>query len=329
MLADLYQSVQAEFSSYYSALNSSDEVSFKALLEPSAGKLDLSVDFYGLGMFPPGAYHSEGHQDGMGVCLYPLMKQQLGDEFRFAVLDDVVMSVDRNHREFSRLLRERFPDIQFVITTHDEVWARQMQSSGLITKSGQARFHGWTVDQGPVYEAGRDYWDGIAADLGRDDVPAAAARLRRNLEFLMTDSAGGLRARVPYRPDGAYDLGELVAAVKGQHGALLGLAAKAANSWNNDDAREKVEQLKAARRLAVGDQEGEQWAINSMVHFNKWADLSPADFAPVVAAWREVIAFFECTNPACEALIHVSGPLHNEEALRCECGAYSINLISK
>lgn len=38
--------------------------------------------------------HSEGHQDGMGACLYfALMKKLLGDRFGFAVLDDVVMEV--------------------------------------------------------------------------------------------------------------------------------------------------------------------------------------------------------------------------------------------
>jgi hypothetical protein len=48
----------------------------------------------------------------MGVCLYlALMKRVLGDRFRFAVLDDVVMSVDQGHRkQFCRLLKTRFAD---------------------------------------------------------------------------------------------------------------------------------------------------------------------------------------------------------------------------
>lgn len=69
-LAALYQTVQERFSEFYRAINADDEADFKASLEPKAQKLDLLVDFYGIGMFPPVAYHSEGHQDGMGVCLY-------------------------------------------------------------------------------------------------------------------------------------------------------------------------------------------------------------------------------------------------------------------
>jgi len=133
-LTTLYKTVETDFSNFYRQINSDDESSFKAGLSPTAGKLDLVVDFYGLGMFPPMAYHSEGHQDGMGVCLYlALIRQLLKSDFRLAVLDDLVTSVDANHRrQFCKLLKDVFPDVQFIMTTHDEVWARQMQSSGLI-----------------------------------------------------------------------------------------------------------------------------------------------------------------------------------------------------
>ena len=99
-LTALYADVENDFSNFYREINDDDEGEFKAKFEPAEGKLDLEVAFYDRGMFPPGAYHSEGHQDGMGVCLYlALMKRLLGSRFRFAVLDDVVMSIDQNHRK--------------------------------------------------------------------------------------------------------------------------------------------------------------------------------------------------------------------------------------
>ena len=107
------------FSTYYRAINEDDESKFTAKLTPSEGRLGLDVNFYERGLFPPGAYHSEGHQDGMGVCLYlALMKRLFGDRFSFALLDDVVMSVDVGHRrQFCKLLKTYFPDTQFIITT--------------------------------------------------------------------------------------------------------------------------------------------------------------------------------------------------------------------
>ena len=103
----LYDDVQEDFSTFYRAINEDDEAEFTAKLTPSEGKLDFDVNFYDRGLFPPGAYHSEGHQDGMGVCLYlALMKRLFADQFTFALLDDVVMSVDAGHRyQFCKLLK--------------------------------------------------------------------------------------------------------------------------------------------------------------------------------------------------------------------------------
>ena len=81
-LTTLYQDVQKDFSSYYRTINESDESGFTAKFTPSQGSLSLDVNFYGRGLFPPVAYHSEGHQDGMGVCLYlALMKRLFGHRF--------------------------------------------------------------------------------------------------------------------------------------------------------------------------------------------------------------------------------------------------------
>ncbi|HUF99915.1 MAG TPA: AAA family ATPase [Ilumatobacter sp.] len=330
-LTALYHTVEASFSDFYCQLNSDDEAAFKAQLETSAGKLDLSVDFHGLGMFPPAAYHSEGHQDGMGVCLYlALLRQILGSDFQLAVLDDVVMSIDTSHRrQFCNLLKKHFPDVQFIITTHDAVWARQMQSSGLISRAAQVRFLHWTVDAGPALEHGKDFWDHIDADLEKDDVPAAAARLRRNLEASLADLADSVHGQIAYRSDGNYELNDLVSAVKGKYRKLLNQAAKAANSYNNSIAKAQVEALQARRAQAVLDQEGEQWAINPAVHFNDWANFSKSDFLPVVEAWKQFLSLFTCDNPDCESWISTTGSAGNETAIRCDCGALNISLVSK
>ncbi|BBZ06830.1 hypothetical protein MDOR_09990 [Mycolicibacterium doricum] len=330
-LTNLYKSVEGNFSAYYRQINADDESSFKAGLAPSAGKLDLEVDFYGLGMFPPMAYHSEGHQDGMGVCLYlALIKQLLREDFRIAVLDDVVTSVDTNHRrQFCTLLKDAFPDVQFIITTHDEVWARQMQSSGLIRRRAQARFHGWNVDRGPVYGEGQDFWAQIDADLAKDDVPAAAHKLRRNLEASLADIAAAIQGRIVYRPDNNYDLGSFFSAVKGRHGDLLKKAATSANSWKNEVAKEQVEELKAARQNAMLGQDGENWAINALVHNNDWAVMAKADFTPVVEACKDFLDLFTCRGSECDAWVYVVGLPGKEEAMRCACGTLNLNLRSK
>jgi len=86
----------------------------------------------------------------------------MGNEFTFAVLDDVVMSVDSQHRrQFCKRLKVKFPDTQFVITTHDQVWARQLRSDGVIAAKSSVAFHTWTVETGPVIDEVAEVWDGF------------------------------------------------------------------------------------------------------------------------------------------------------------------------
>ena len=75
----------------------------------------------------------------MGLCLYlALMRHLQKDGFTFAVLDDVLMSVDTGHRrEVCALFKKEFPNTQFILTTHDPIWLRHMKSEGLIVGRGQ------------------------------------------------------------------------------------------------------------------------------------------------------------------------------------------------
>ena len=283
-LKELYETVEADFSSYYRILNDGDESGFNASLDPTNGKLNLDVAFYDKGNFPPAAYHSEGHQDGMGVCLYlALMKQLMGSHFTLAMLDDVVMSIDRQHRkQFCRLLKKQFPETQFIITTHDKVWAKQMQTESLVTSTGRIDFNNWSVQTGPVYKEESDVWDKLLVDLAEQQINTAAARLRRHLEYVFADLAERLGARVPYRSDYSYDFGILFGAVISRHGKLLKRAKNAANSWNEDVESQKIIGLEEARSKLLVKYGREDWLVNKAVHYNEWANFSRREFREVI-----------------------------------------------
>jgi len=324
----LYDAVEKDFSAFYRAINEDDESKFTAKLTPSEGKLDLKVNFYERGLFPPAAYHSEGHQDGMGVCLYlALMKRLFGERFTFALLDDVVMSVDSGHRyQFCKLLKTQFPDTQFVITTHDRLWAAQMKSAGLVTGKTSIAFHSWTIDTGPLVETNQEIWGEIAAALAKGKVEVAAAALRHHLEYVSRLLADELGASIPFRADGNYELGELLPSVLKRMKELSGKAAEAAQSWGNKAAAEAVAKRKTAQSSASDATNVEQWAVNKAVHYNAWANFGRKDFEPVVAAFRDLLGCFRC-DP-CDSWVYVT-PRVNPEAVRCDCNAISLNLKPK
>jgi hypothetical protein len=324
----LYDDVQEDFSSYYQAVNDDDESKFTAKLAPSEGRLDFDVNFYERGLFPPGAYHSEGHQDGMGVCLYlALMKRLFGNRFKFALLDDVVMSVDAGHRyQFCKLLKTQFPDTQFVITTHDRLWAEQMRSAGLVTAKTSLSFHGWTIETGPVVESNTDVWDNIAAGLAKGNVEDAAGSLRRHLEYVSRHLADQLSANIPCRADANYELGDLLPNVLSVLRTLYGKAAESAQSWGNNELRDAIGARKALLSTAAGAQNVENWAVNRAVHYNESANFGRKDFEPVVTAFKELLECFRCES--CESWLHIT-PRGHPESLRCVCSVVNFNLRTK
>ncbi|MCI0565107.1 MAG: AAA family ATPase [Nitrososphaera sp.] len=324
VLTWIYKEVEQDFTRYYRFINRDDESKFEGKLLPSLGKLGFEVDFYGRGLFPPGAYHSEGHQDGMGLCLYlALMKHTLKDNFTFAVLDDVLMSVDAGHRrEVCRLLKQEFPQTQFVLTTHDQVWLQYMKTEQLIKSS--MSFGGWSVETGPRVWDDKDIWEHIDETLAKNDIPQAASALRRYLEYTTAILADELRARVEFHGYGQYDLGDLMPPVIERWKYLLKKAIKAAKKWKQVQKVTDLTALKQQVDSKVTQSGDEQWAINKAVHFTDWADLQKEEFELVVAAFKELLETLRCDD--CGGYFYVQPNKGASETLRCSCGNTAMNL---
>lgn len=326
VLESIYDKVAEEFTNYYRVINREDEEKFVGKLKSAPAKLSFDVDFYGRGLFPPGAYHSEGHQDGMGLCLYlALMKHTLGDKFTFAVLDDVLMSVDTGHRrEVCRLLKSEFPNTQFILTTHDRVWLQYMKTEGLIARSQS--FGGWTIDAGPRVWDDHDIWTELQCELDKDDVAKAAWLLRRYLEYTATILADNLRARIEFRGDSHYDLSDLLPHVLKEWLKRLEDGEKSAAHWKRDDEKKALVVMRAKAKELIAKTNAEQWAINPSVHFNEWANLQRHEFQEVVDAFKELLENLRCENANCKSYLYVLPRKGKAEEMRCNCSATNINL---
>lgn len=328
-LEKIYADVEATFATYYRKINEDDENSFTAKLLPSLGKLGFDVDFYGRGHFPPGAYHSEGHQDGMGLCLYlALMNHLLKDRFTFAVLDDVLMSVDAGHRrQVCNLLREMFPHTQFIFTTHDEIWLRHMRSEGLVKGRGFAHFRTWTVEHGPTEWDGRNVWEELDGHLAMHDVRSAAALLRHYLEHFGKEACHRLRAKVEYRSDAQFALEDVLSPATSALGDAFKKARLAAVSWGQTAVVERITAIEAAFSEAKKLANNDRWQVNAAVHFNEWTNLRVEDFRPLAQAFRSFTEIFSCAS--CEEMLSISPGRGEKEGLRCGCGDVNWNLLGK
>lgn len=328
VLSETYDAIAGRFSALYRRVHRSDEGSFSAALKPTKAGVDFQVDFYGRGSYPPAALHSEGHQDSMGVLLFLALAEHLsGGSLPLVVLDDVLMSVDKGHRRgMAELLKEEYCDTQFVITTHDEVWWRQLLSLGVARRKTAIKFKAWDIQEGPVIARNAAVMLGEAKQaLEEGDVPRAAHALRRAVEVYLPEICHGLGAPVRYRDDGSWQAGDFMNGVQSRYASILKKGKKAAEGWEQDT---KPWEERDARRLEVFNAFGtEAWAVNPMVHWNEWADLGVNDFSPVVAAYDGLFSMLTCPN--CESCLYVQEEGATETTLRCDCATVNWNLKPK
>ncbi len=332
ILESLYDTIKDRFVGLYREMHGNDEKSFNADFLPHGAGLNLEVDFYGKGLHPPHALHSEGHQDSMGVCLFLALSEHLNTGLiDLLILDDVVMSVDIGHRRaFCNVLVNNFPDRQFVITTHDTTWANQLKSVGLIPGKQMLNFSNWDVESGPVVHYEADMWGRIQADLDNDDVPSAAAKLRRGMEEFARFVCHNIRANPPYTIGDEGDLGDFLPAAICRYKELLGKAKAAANSWNRIEVIKELNQVDSTAKEIIERTSVEQWQVNKAVHYNEWANFSKNDFLPVVSAFRDLYEkVFSCPNGECQAVPQVTYDGAKINGVRCKCGTVNWNLTNK
>lgn len=329
VLTALYEEVKDDFVEFYRMVNRDDENGFSANINADEGKMDIGVEFYSRGKYPPNALHSEGHQDTMGLCLYlALMRKLFGDKFRFVLLDDVVMSVDNSHRyQLCHMLKAKFPNTQFFITTHEKIWFQRLQDSKLIEKGNGTVFQNWSVDQGPKVENMQTAWEEIDAEVENNKIETAAFLLRRHIESVMPQIVESLGGALRYRQSQNYCGGELTDAAVSRLKSLLKLAGK---STNNLKSSETVESLtKLINEFTESEQQKrlESWPVNAAIHFNPWADFVREDFVPVVTAFKRLLSCFSCE--ACGSWLYVvpkPGTPADKEWLRCNCEMICFNL---
>jgi len=317
VLESIYDDVKDDFEEYYKEIHSDDESSFVSKISHVEAELNFEVDFYKRGLFPPHALHSEGHQDSMGLCLFFALNNYLvKDAIKVIVLDDVVMSIDSTHRRaLCHLLKIVFPDKQFIITTHDSAWARQLKAQGIVKKKNMIHFVNWNINTGPIFEMDKDLWDRIGEDLSKNDVPSAAHKLRRNSECFFENMCDFLKAKIDYDGSHRWELGDFAPATISAYKKYL---RRGMVNFEKMEQQDKVKELSELEKVAneiIARSQIEQWIINENVHYNRWEEFNKNDFEPVVKAFKDLFGLFTCSS--CGAEIEID---KSKTKVSCNCG---------
>ncbi len=329
VLGELYNRVSGRFVEFYSSLHSHETELFNAALTPQGASVDMKVEFLGYGMHPPHALHSEGHQDSMGLCLFLALNEELmGSHRGLIVLDDVMMSVDAGHRkDVCKLMNQLSEHYQFIVTTHDKTWERQLRQEKVIPMDKILEFTNWNVETGPQVHTGSEIWKAIPEDLKGENIVDAAFKLRRGSEEFFETVCDSLGARVVYNSTQRWELGDWLPAALERYKELLDKAVRVAKSWGNAEEEARLKELDSIRKQIVGKSTIEQWAINANVHYNNWANMEKSDFIDVVDAFEDLWQLFLCSN--CGHLLKALPEKGNAEVVKCYCGNATWNLKVK
>jgi ABC-type lipoprotein export system ATPase subunit len=191
---EIYGAIVGNVNAFYSTLHPNDphrniELKIAAGRRASA---ELKIESFERSKEDPRAFTSEAHQDSLGLCIFLAFVKKFNAECNFIVLDDVVTTIDAQHRELiCKLLLGEFQNYQLLVTTHDAIWYEQLRSHQRAFK-----IHGnwknleiirWALKTGPVIEPFKPRWDKIKGKIESSDKQGAANEGRQYLEWLLKE----------------------------------------------------------------------------------------------------------------------------------------------
>jgi len=213
---EIYKSIAGNIDAFYTTLHPNDPHK-NIELSVSSGRrasTELKIESFGRTKEDPRAFTSEGHQDSLGLCIFLAFVKKFNVGCNFVVLDDVVSTIDAQHRELiCKLLFEEFKDYQLFITTHDGIWYEQLRSHqracGIEGKFKNLEITRWEPETGPLIESFKPRWERIQKRIDSSDKLGAGNEGRQYLEWLLKEICETTRATVPFKIDGKYVISDL------------------------------------------------------------------------------------------------------------------------
>lgn len=223
---EIFSLIESDIDTFYSTLHPDDpHNSIKLTIEKRASA-NIKIKSFGAGWEDPRAYISEGHLDSLGLCVFLAFIRKFNNGCSLAILDDVVSTIDSQHRQkICKLLFNEFKDKQFVITTHDSIWYDQLKSAQ-IAYNVQNNFlnmsiKNWTIEAGPIVENHKNRWERIESKLCDGDKNGAANEGRQYLEDVLSNIAEITVTNIAYKKSGRYSVGDFFDPVKNRMNKLL------------------------------------------------------------------------------------------------------------
>lgn len=204
-IGQIYEAIKGNINNFYSVLHPNEphpniELSISSKRRAST---DLKMEFFG-SIEDPRAFSSEGHLDSLGLCIFLAFVKKFNEDCSFIALDDVVTTIDSQHRSrVCKLLYEQFKNYQLLITTHDEIWYNELcshqRACGIDGNCRNMEISSWSLETGPVIQQHKPRWDRIDDKIKAGDKMGASIEGRLYLEWLLKTICLTMMARPVFK----------------------------------------------------------------------------------------------------------------------------------
>lgn len=268
--------------------------------------IDISLTFHGVEQDSPRLTLSEGYRNSLGLAIFLALAKREKDNDRPLFLDDVVVSLDRQHRGMvGELLERDFSGRQVVMLTHDRQWYTELRHQLDSKRWGfKALLPYETPDIGIRWSHKTTTFDDARAQLqGRPDSAGNDARKIMDVELALI--AERLRIKLPFLRGDKNDK-------RSAHDFLVRLVADGRRCFERKSGdgykvyTGAIEVLEKADRLLV------TWANRASHTF----DLDRREATKLIDVCEEALGFFKCS--ACGKYIWFADA-RSPEAVQCEC----------
>ena len=303
--------ISKDIESMWETLHPGEKIdSVRLSLPPTTDKaIDVVLQFHGLDQDSPRLTLSEGYRNSLGLCIFLAMAKQVVDTDRPLLLDDVVVSLDRNHRGMiQELLEKEFSERQVLIFTHDREWYTELRHQ----LGNGNRWNFKTLLPYDTPEIGirwaqktTTFEDARAQINDRPDVSGSDARKIMDVE--LPEIAEGLQIRLPYLRSYKNDS-------RMAHDFLTRLIADGKKCFQKKSGSDQyVTHGDAINACDEADQLLLTWGNKASHSF----DIVRPEAIKLLNACEAAISHFKCA--LCDCYVWT---LHNKQSkwVQCECG---------
>ena len=197
---EVIHEISADIGDMWKALHPGELIENVRLYLPDEDKaIDIALRFHGKDQDLPRLTLSEGYRNSLGLCIFlALAKREAGND-RPLIFDDVVVSLDRNHRGMIvDLLKEQFADRQVIIFTHDRDWYAELRHQLDGKRWGfKALMPYETPELGIRWSDRTNSFEDARANL-KDRPDSAGNDARKIMDIELALIAERLQVRLPY-----------------------------------------------------------------------------------------------------------------------------------